>query len=166
MQWVMTFYINSGIWNISKQAYIPIEKIIRTSKQSTSTSRQCNTSGNRHQPATYGDLCLKRSVPQLSNTLQSLGRLQNWAEVSGTEWKIYNVPISLQANLFMGCQCTFAIGLSSCATQLGHLRNTPKTLDIELSQLLEYSKLFRHTDDGIHSDHGYLDTLDNPLGPP
>ena len=23
-----------------------------------------------------------------------------------------------------------------------------------------------HTDDGIHSDHGYLDTLDNPLGPP
>ncbi len=23
-----------------------------------------------------------------------------------------------------------------------------------------------HTDDGIHLDHGYLDTLDNPLGPP
>ncbi len=23
-----------------------------------------------------------------------------------------------------------------------------------------------HTDDGIHSDHGYLDTWDNPLGPP
>ncbi len=23
-----------------------------------------------------------------------------------------------------------------------------------------------HTDDGIYSDHGYLDTLDNPLGPP
>ncbi len=23
-----------------------------------------------------------------------------------------------------------------------------------------------HTDDGIHSDHGYLDTCDNPLGPP
>ncbi len=22
-----------------------------------------------------------------------------------------------------------------------------------------------HTDDGIHSDHGYLDTWDNPLGP-
>ncbi len=22
-----------------------------------------------------------------------------------------------------------------------------------------------HTDDGIHSDHGYLDTYDNPLGP-
>ncbi len=22
------------------------------------------------------------------------------------------------------------------------------------------------TDDGIHSDHGYLDTCDNPLGPP
>ncbi len=21
-------------------------------------------------------------------------------------------------------------------------------------------------DDGIHLDHGYLDTLDNPLGPP
>ena len=43
----------------SEQAYIPIEKIIRTSKQSASTSWQCNTSGNRHQPATYGDLCLK-----------------------------------------------------------------------------------------------------------
>ncbi len=36
----------------TEQAYIPIEKIIRT-------SLQCNTSGNRHQPATYGDLCLK-----------------------------------------------------------------------------------------------------------
>ena len=23
-----------------------------------------------------------------------------------------------------------------------------------------------HIDDGIYSDHGYLDTLDNPLGPP
>ncbi len=23
-----------------------------------------------------------------------------------------------------------------------------------------------HTDDGVHSDHGYLDTCDNPLGPP
>ncbi len=23
-----------------------------------------------------------------------------------------------------------------------------------------------HTDDGIHSDHGYLETCDNPLGPP
>ncbi len=23
-----------------------------------------------------------------------------------------------------------------------------------------------HTEDGIYSDHGYLDTLDNPLGPP
>ncbi len=23
-----------------------------------------------------------------------------------------------------------------------------------------------HTDDGIHLDHGYLDTLDNPIGPP
>ncbi len=23
-----------------------------------------------------------------------------------------------------------------------------------------------HTDDGVYSDHGYLDTLDNPLGPP
>ncbi len=23
-----------------------------------------------------------------------------------------------------------------------------------------------HTDDGIHSDHGYLDTCNNPLGPP
>ncbi len=23
-----------------------------------------------------------------------------------------------------------------------------------------------HTDDGIYADHGYLDTLDNPLGPP
>ncbi len=23
-----------------------------------------------------------------------------------------------------------------------------------------------HTDDGIHSDHGYLDTCHNPLGPP
>ncbi len=23
-----------------------------------------------------------------------------------------------------------------------------------------------HTDDGIYSDHGYLDTLDNPLGQP
>ena len=23
-----------------------------------------------------------------------------------------------------------------------------------------------HTDDSIHSDHGYLDILDNPLGPP
>ena len=23
-----------------------------------------------------------------------------------------------------------------------------------------------HTDDGIHSDHGFLDTCDNPLGPP
>ncbi len=38
----------------SEQAYIPIEKIItdiiRTSKQS----------GNRYQPATHGDLCLKR----------------------------------------------------------------------------------------------------------
>ncbi len=22
------------------------------------------------------------------------------------------------------------------------------------------------TDDGIHLDHGYLDTCDNPLGPP
>ncbi len=22
-----------------------------------------------------------------------------------------------------------------------------------------------HTDDGIHLDHGYLDTFDNPLGP-
>ena len=43
----------------SKQAYIPIEKIIRTSKQSASTSWQCNTSGNHHQPTTYGDLCLK-----------------------------------------------------------------------------------------------------------
>ena len=37
----------------TEQAYIPIEKIIRTSKQSASTSWQCNTSGNRHQPATY-----------------------------------------------------------------------------------------------------------------
>ncbi len=23
-----------------------------------------------------------------------------------------------------------------------------------------------HTDDGMHSDHGYLDTCNNPLGPP
>ena len=23
-----------------------------------------------------------------------------------------------------------------------------------------------HTDGGIHSDHGYLDTYNNPLGPP
>ncbi len=23
-----------------------------------------------------------------------------------------------------------------------------------------------NTDDGIHSEHGYLDTCDNPLGPP
>ncbi len=23
-----------------------------------------------------------------------------------------------------------------------------------------------HTDDGIHSDHGFLDIWDNPLGPP
>ena len=23
-----------------------------------------------------------------------------------------------------------------------------------------------YTDDGIHSDHAYLDTWDNPLGPP
>ncbi len=23
-----------------------------------------------------------------------------------------------------------------------------------------------HTVDGIHSDHGYLDNLDNPMGPP
>ncbi len=23
-----------------------------------------------------------------------------------------------------------------------------------------------HTDDGVHVDHGYLDTLDNPIGPP
>ncbi len=44
----------------SEQAYIPIEKIIRTSKQSASTSLQCNTSENLHQPATYGDLCVKR----------------------------------------------------------------------------------------------------------
>ncbi len=36
--------------NISKQVYIPIEKMI---KQSASTSSQCNTSRNRHQPATY-----------------------------------------------------------------------------------------------------------------
>ena len=28
--------------------------------QSALTSWQCNTSGNHHQPATYGDLCLKR----------------------------------------------------------------------------------------------------------
>ncbi len=42
-----------------KQAYVPIEKILRKSRQSPSTSWQCNTSGNRHQPATYGDLCLK-----------------------------------------------------------------------------------------------------------
>ncbi len=47
---------------LTKQAYIPIEKIIRTSKQSASTSWQCNTTGNRHQPATYGDLCLKRFI--------------------------------------------------------------------------------------------------------
>ncbi len=47
---------------LTEQAYIPIEKIIRTSKQSASTSWQCNTSGNRHQPATYGDLCLKRNI--------------------------------------------------------------------------------------------------------
>ncbi len=44
----------------TKQAYFPIEKIIGTSKQSASTSWQCNTSGNLHQPAKYGDLCLKR----------------------------------------------------------------------------------------------------------
>ncbi len=43
----------------TEQAYIPVEKIIRTSMQSASTSWQCNTSGNHHQPATYGDLCLK-----------------------------------------------------------------------------------------------------------
>ncbi len=44
----------------AEQAYIPIEKIIRTSKQSASTSWQCKTSGKHHQPATYGDLVLKR----------------------------------------------------------------------------------------------------------
>ncbi len=49
-----------------EQAYIPIEKIITTSKQSASTSWQCNTSGNRHQPATYGDLSLKRDIWILS----------------------------------------------------------------------------------------------------
>ncbi len=53
-----TYYMIS-FWNKMKQAYIPIEKIIRTSKQSALTSWQCNTSGNCHQPATYGDLCLK-----------------------------------------------------------------------------------------------------------
>ena len=46
--------------SLAEQAYIPIEKIIRTSKQSASTSWQCNTSGNHHQPATYGDLSLNR----------------------------------------------------------------------------------------------------------
>ncbi len=35
------------------------EKIIKTSKQSASTCGQCNISGNRNQPATYGDLSLK-----------------------------------------------------------------------------------------------------------
>ncbi len=44
----------------SDHAYIPIEKIIRKPKQSASTSWKCNTSGNRHQPTTYGDLCLKQ----------------------------------------------------------------------------------------------------------
>ena len=34
--------------------------MIRLSKQSASTSWQCNTSGNHHQPATYGDKGLKR----------------------------------------------------------------------------------------------------------
>ncbi len=51
--------IASFFYRSPEQAYIPIEKIIRTSKQSASTSWQCNTSGNHHQPATYGDLCLK-----------------------------------------------------------------------------------------------------------
>ncbi len=27
-------------------------------------------------------------------------------------------------------------------------------------------KTVKLIDDGIHSDHGYLDTCDNPLGPP
>ncbi len=49
--------------DVTEQAYIPIEKIIRTSKQSASTSWQCNTSGNHHQPATYGDFCLKCVSP-------------------------------------------------------------------------------------------------------
>ena len=44
----------------TEQAFIPIEKMIRTSMQSASTSWQCNTSENPHQPATYGDLCLNR----------------------------------------------------------------------------------------------------------
>ena len=35
------------------QAYIPIEKMIRLSKESASTSLQCKTSGNHHHPATY-----------------------------------------------------------------------------------------------------------------
>ncbi len=39
-------------------------------------------------------------------------------------------------------------------------------LDGDLTPPLRtYSKLI-HTDDSIHSDHGYLDTWDNPLGPP
>ncbi len=46
--------------NQTEQAYIPIDKIIRTYKQSASTSLECNTSGNRHQPDTYGDLSLNR----------------------------------------------------------------------------------------------------------
>ncbi len=49
----------------TEQAYIPIEKIIRTSKQSASTSWQCNTTGNHHQPATYGDLCLNRKTDKV-----------------------------------------------------------------------------------------------------
>ncbi len=39
----------------------------------------------------------------------------------------------------------------------------------DLSRHIRRDKIYawtNHTDDGIYSDHGYLDTLDNPLGPP
>ena len=72
-------------WNSpTKQAYIPIEKIMRTSKQSASTSWQCNTSGNRHpQWATRewflaGEVAPSDGLPPNYFNIESMGR--NWRE--------------------------------------------------------------------------------------
>ncbi len=45
----------------------PPNKTIRTSKQSVSTSWQCNTSGNRHQPATHMGTCAWSACTGLSD---------------------------------------------------------------------------------------------------
>ncbi len=89
--------------------HIPIEKIIRTSKQSASTSWQFNTSENRHQSATYDSVFWEKGTNVLGNLGEKKG--SSWLQPNGmgnrTHGKLY-IFGKIMLSSFQKCRAFYA----------------------------------------------------------